>query len=392
MKNNFQPLINVAIVIMGQSPSSETYNQRGDGLPFFQGKAEFGDIHPVATKWCSSPIKIANKDDILISVRAPVGPTNIADERCCIGRGLAAVRPINEKSDRDYIWYFLRFIEAELIEKGQGSTFESINADDLTSLEIPICSLTEQRCIAARLKTQLAEVEKARKAVNIQLHETKTLLKAYLQEAFEGEEAKKWPVVPLGETGEIVSGITLGRKETNKELREVPYLRVANVKDGYLDLTEIKTVAATESEISKWRLQSGDILLTEGGDPDKLGRGTFWSDELEECIHQNHIFRVRFPSDKYLHDFLAAQFGSSYGKAYFLAHAKKTTGIASINQKVLKNFPLLSPTIEKQRELMNRLSEKVQQSQNVVSAIRIMAKEIDILPSCLLSKAFELKP
>jgi type I restriction enzyme S subunit len=175
MKNVFQPLNNVAVVIMGQSPSSETYNRKGDGLPFFQGKAEFGDIHPVATKWCSTPLKIANKNDILISVRAPVGPTNIADKRCCIGRGLAAIRPIKEKTDRDYLWYYLRFVEAALVEKGQGSTFESINSDDLKSLEIPMHPLTDQRCIAARLKAQLAEVEKARKAAERQLNETSKL-------------------------------------------------------------------------------------------------------------------------------------------------------------------------------------------------------------------------
>jgi type I restriction enzyme S subunit len=294
--------------------------------------------------------------------------------------------------DREYLALLFRtetVVNAAMADK-TGSRMPRADIEKLLSQKVKIPeNIDDQRRISARIKAQLSEVEKSRKAVGIQLYEAKALLKAYLQEAFEGEEAKKWPVVPLGDSGEVVSGITLGRKETNKELRDVPYLRVANVKDGYLDLSEIKTVAATESEISKWRLQSGDILLTEGGDPDKLGRGTFWSDELVECIHQNHIFRVRFSSDKYLPDFLASQFGSSYGKDYFLAHAKKTTGIATINQKVLKNFPLLSPTIEEQRKLMDKLSERVQQTKNVVSVLLKMEREIDILASCLLSKAFE---
>jgi len=86
-------LSSIADLIMGQSPPSTTYNLEGDGLPFFQGKTDFGSRHPRPRQFCSAPLKIANPGDILISIRAPVGPTNIADEECCIGRGLAAIRP-----------------------------------------------------------------------------------------------------------------------------------------------------------------------------------------------------------------------------------------------------------------------------------------------------------
>ena len=104
---------------------------------------------------------------------------------------------------------------------------------------------------------------------------------------------KEWKEIKLKEISEIVSGVTKGRKLTGKSTIFVPYLRVANVQDGYLDLTEIKDIEVLPSDIEKYALQDGDILLTEGGDPDKLGRGTVWNGQIPMCIHQNHIFRVR---------------------------------------------------------------------------------------------------
>jgi type I restriction enzyme S subunit len=124
----------VCEIIMGQSPPSDTYNFDGRGLPFFQGKAEFTDIYPVVQKWCDSPNKIAEPMDILLSVRAPVGTTNIANQKCCIGRGLAAIRFENYK----FIFYFLRSIEQELDKKGTGTTFRAISGETIRTTEIPL--------------------------------------------------------------------------------------------------------------------------------------------------------------------------------------------------------------------------------------------------------------
>ncbi|TQE99921.1 MAG: hypothetical protein FKY71_06075 [Spiribacter salinus] len=165
--------------------------------------------------------------------------------------------------------------------------------------------------------------------------------------------------VPLGEVADIAAGITLGRKDPEEELFEVPYLRVANVQDGRLDLDDLKTVKATKREIEKWSLLPGDLLLTEGGDPDKLGRGACWEGQIPRCIHQNHIFRVRLPADYFDPDFVSYQMASPYGKSYFFAHAKKTTGIASINQKVLKAFPLHAPSKSTQREIKVILQQQL---------------------------------
>lgn len=144
------PLSEVAKIMMGQSPPSSTYNDRGDGLPFFQGKADFGAMHPTVRVFCNRPARIAEVGDILISVRAPVGPTNIADRRSCIGRGLAALRPSPDLDVR-FLLYFLRYREPVIAKLGLGSTFDAISREDLDELLVPLPSIADQRRIAATL-------------------------------------------------------------------------------------------------------------------------------------------------------------------------------------------------------------------------------------------------
>ncbi|WP_272880410.1 restriction endonuclease subunit S [Rothia nasimurium] len=150
-------------------------------------------------------------------------------------------------------------------------------------------------------------------------------------------------MVKLGAVADIISGITKGRK-TSQPTREIPYLAVANVQAGSLKLDNVKTIEATEAEIEKYRLQKGDIILTEGGDPDKLGRGTVWNDELPEAIHQNHIFRVRLHTGSGLTPELVEGYLSDpRARKHFLRSAKQTTGIASINMSQLKNLSIFTP-------------------------------------------------
>lgn len=176
----------VCKIIAGQSPPGETYRKTPAGLPFFQGKADFGLRHPVARTWCVSPTKVALPGDILISVRAPVGPTNVADVECCIGRGLAAIRP-GPQTDRDFVLAALKFYEGKIAELGSGSTFEAIKREDLESLEIPLPPLDEQKRIAAILSQQMAAVERARAAAQEQLEAINRLPAALLRRAFNGE-------------------------------------------------------------------------------------------------------------------------------------------------------------------------------------------------------------
>ena len=133
----FSRLGNYTGVIMGQSPESKSYNESGEGLPFYQGKSEYGSLYPTPKKWCTEPKKIARKNDILISVRAPVGPTNICPNTSCIGRGLAAIRSISA-SEHFYLLYTLRAFENKIASKGVGSTFSAIGKKDLNNYIIPV--------------------------------------------------------------------------------------------------------------------------------------------------------------------------------------------------------------------------------------------------------------
>jgi type I restriction enzyme, S subunit len=160
---------------------------------------------------------------------------------------------------------------------------------------------------------------------------------------------------------------------------------VANVKDGFLDLSNIKKTLASEEEVDACRLQVGDVLLTEGGDPDKLGRGTYWQGQIGECLHQNHIFRIRFDQNQFDPAFLALQFRSPYGKSYFLRHAKQTTGIATINQQVLSNFPLLVPPFAEQQTLATSLLKKLALVDSAMEASQLQLREFARLADAIIS-------
>lgn len=160
-------------------------------------------------------------------------------------------------------------------------------------------------------------------------------------------------LVKLGDVAEVVSGITKGRK-AKEPTRMVPYLAVSNVQAGALKLEVVKEIDATEAEIERYRLKNGDLVLTEGGDHDKLGRGTIWREELPEAIHQNHIFRVRLNEDSgLLPEYVEAYLADNRARAYFLKSAKQTTGIASINKTQLSN--LLVPVAAEQRNFIDIL-------------------------------------
>jgi type I restriction enzyme S subunit len=176
------------------------------------------------------------------------------------------------------------------------------------------------------------------------------------QETAIGWIPRGWAVRNLGSMARIVSGVTLGPKESGFGGLEVPYLRVANVQDGYLDLTEIKTVRVTRKELEQLRLQVGDVLMNEGGDFDKLGRGAVWSGEMEDCVHQNHVFRVRTESSRLLPYFLAFYSESSFGKKYFLISSKQSTNLASINSTQLNAYPIALPSREEQQSIISRIS------------------------------------
>ncbi len=166
-----------------------------------------------------------------------------------------------------------------------------------------------------------------------------------------------WDVVRLSEVADIASDVTKGRNFKSQKTVSAPYLRVANVQAGTLNLDEIKEIEVLPNDVKKFRLECGDVLMTEGGDPDKLGRGALWRGEVEDCIHQNHIFRVRVDRSRLLPEYLSTFLGSKEAQRYFLHAAKQTTGVATINKTQLGEFPITLPPLPEQHRIASILDK-----------------------------------
>ena len=164
-----------------------------------------------------------------------------------------------------------------------------------------------------------------------------------------------WKRVPLHKIADVRTGLAKG-KQGLKDALELPYLRVANVQDGHIDLKEVKTIQVGRADIDRYALLAGDVLMTEGGDFDKLGRGAVWAGEIAPCLHQNHVFAVRPNADYLDSSFLSALSASEYGRNYFLSCAKRSTNLASINSSQLKTFPVLLPRLGEQKGISEVLA------------------------------------
>ena len=180
-----------ATIIAGQSPESKYYNTVGDGIPFFQGKADFGELYPSARVYCTNPTKIAQYNDILLSVRAPVGPTNLSPGKVCIGRGLAAIRP-DSSLNLKYLLYYFHYFESQLSSKGTGTTFKAITQKTIKNLDVPAPPMEEQVKIVARIDELFSELDKAVGTLKTTKEQLEVYRQAVLKAAFEGKYTKWW--------------------------------------------------------------------------------------------------------------------------------------------------------------------------------------------------------
>lgn len=197
-----------------------------------------------------------------------------------------------------------------------------------------------------------------------------------------------WVWASLDMLGEIASGVAKGTKrDANVQVREVPYLRVANVQRGFLDLSEVKTILATERDIAELTLQAGDVLFNEGGDRDKLGRGWVWRDEVVNCIHQNHVFRMRPYLPEVLPE-LISHHGNTFGKTWFQNAGKQTTNLASINMTMLRMFPVPLGPAEEQRELLNQLDVQIEHLNRQEQTVELGLKQSTAQRQNILRAAF----
>ena len=231
-----------------------------------------------------------------------------------------------------------------------GSLSPRTRWSQLQDYEFPLPPKDEQRRIADILWAVDEVIECWRNS-----RESVALLKTNLM-SHHFRPGNGYTVIALQEVARVQTGIAKGREYDSIPTVELPYLRVANVQDGFLDLLEMKTITVALDEVERYRVKIGDVLMTEGGDFDKLGRGTIWRGEVEKCLHQNHVFCVRPDSNKLLPEYLTYQTASPYGKAYFLKCAKKTSNLASINSTQVKQFPVLVPDLEEQHHFVGRLT------------------------------------
>lgn len=192
-----------------------------------------------------------------------------------------------------------------------------------------------------------------------------------------GDIPQHWEVLPLKGVCTIQSGITLGKDYMGQVLVELPYLRVANVQAGHVDLSVLKTIRVPQSEANRSTLQKGDVLMTEGGDADKLGRGCEWEAQVAPCLHQNHIFAVRPNPSRLVPQFLSALMGARYARDYFQSTSKQTTNLASTNKTKIGQFKIVLPiTVEEQAAILAGLTTS---TMPLVTAISRTEREITLL-------------
>jgi len=363
----------VAQIEMGQSPPSITYNSEGIGLPFFQGKADFGDIYPTTRKWCSSPNKIAEKDDILLSVRAPIGDVNIATQRCCIGRGLTAIRA-GAKSDSKYLFYHLLFSQELLESKGTGTTFKQINKETVTHFLIPLPPLAEQRAIAHVLTSIQRAIEATEQVIAAARELKKALMRHLftygpvppaeaesvpLQETEIGTLPVHWQVVRLGEVADIFDKqrIPLNEQQRAKMKGIYPYCGANGIVDY----------------INDYIFDGEYVLLAEDGgywgayEPSSyLMRGKFWVN--------NHAHVLKGKSDICTNYFLHLVLN-------YLNISPLIGGDArgKLTQAVAKRIPIpLPPLPEQQRiaEMLAAVDEKIQAEEQRKAALQSLFRSM----------------
>lgn len=239
MRKSKTVLGDICKITMGQSPDSSTYHTTNIGLPFYQGNADFGELYPKTRIWCSRPQKIAEPENILLSVRAPIGALNIAKEKCCIGRGLAAIAPHKNFCFNKYLFYILKYKHNELNARGTGSTFKAINKSILNDLPIDIYPIDRQKRIAAILDkaTELIALRKQ------QIQKLDLLVKSRFIEMFGDPVSndRNWDTKNLSELGELNRGISKHRPRNAPELL-----------GGNYPLIQTSEIAAAELYVTKY--------------------------------------------------------------------------------------------------------------------------------------------
>ena len=337
-------------LVMGQSPSSDTYNADGEGLPFYQGNADFGEKNPIPHVWCTEPKKVAEKGDILISVRAPIGAINIASEQCCIGRGVAAIRPRLDFISADFLMHQLLASRKKLELMGTGSTFKAVGKKALNGFAISIYPKGDQDIIADQLDCIIQQI----KATETQVVKLDHLVKSRFVEMFGNPkfEPDKWEVKPLGDVCATRLGKMLDAKKQTGEC-PYPYLANANVQWFRFELSNLRHMDFPDEDRIEFALNNGDVLVTEGGE---VGRCAVWRGELKDCYFQKAVHRVRCDTDCLSPEYFVWCFKMKSDLGLFEPYISRST-IAHLTGKKIKQVPIPLPPLTLQQEFASFASQ-----------------------------------
>ncbi|EEP60636.1 restriction endonuclease subunit S [Sulfurihydrogenibium yellowstonense] len=374
----------VAEITMGQSPPGDTYNTYGKGIPFLQGKAEFGNISPKHIKYTTKPLKIAKKGSVLISVRAPVGDVNIANMDYCIGRGLASLNLKN--GINEFLFYSLLFFKHLIEKESYGSVFKAINKENLARLKIPLPPLEEQKAITDILSTVQNTTEKTEKVINATKQLKKSMMKhlftygavavdeidkVKLKESEIGLIPEDWEVVRLGDIVNFKIGRTPPRKNKDYWTNGKYYwVSISDMKNPYINNTSEMVSEKAHKEIFKEKLTPAGTLLMSF--KLTIGRTAILN---VDAYHNEAIISIYPKENKVLKEFLfyylpAVDYSNLQDKAI-----KGNT----LNTSKLNKIPIPLPPLDEQQKIANILTtidQKIQAEEKKKEALQNLFKTL----------------
>ena len=370
-----------ATIIAGQSPESKYYNSTGEGIPFFQGKADFGELYPKVRVYCSSPTKIAQYNDILLSVRAPVGPTNLSPGTVCIGRGLAAIRP-DDSLDLKYLLYYFRYFETQLSAKGTGTTFKAINQKLIKNLEIPIPPLNEQSRIVARIEELFSELDKAVDTLKTTKEQLEVYRQAVLKDAFSDFEKKD-------SIRNLTMVVTSGSRGWAKYYSNsgALFVRIGNLTHSGIDIDfrDIQHITPpNNAEGVRTRLQPNDVLVSITADLGSIG---FVSEKVEEAYINQHIALVRF-QNPVQGRFMAWYLRSEYGEKDLLKN-KRGGGKLGLGLDDIRDTPVPIVDNVTATEIVDKVEEQLSVCDSIEKTVDTALAQADAMRQSILKQAFE---
>ena len=368
-------------IIAGQSPESKYYNTNGDGIPFFQGKADFGELYPTIRVYCSNPVKVAEKDDILLSVRAPVGPTNLSPGRVCIGRGLTAIRP-NDNLELKYLLYFFKYFEAQLRKKGTGTTFGAITQSTVKNLEVPVLSLPEQERIVSRIEELLSQLDSGVETLNMVKRQLAAYRQIALKEAFQGLKDK----APIKQLSSLVTSGSRGWAKYYSE-QGSRFIRITDLtRDGIqLKNDSVQYVSLPDNTEGKRSLLcENDVLISITAD---LGSVALVPENVSEAYINQHIAMVRFKNPAQ-GKFMAWYLKSESGQKDLLKN-KRGNGKLGLGLDDIRNTPVPVVNDGTANEIVSRIDQRLSTCDNIEASIEDALRQSEAMRQSILKRAFE---